>query len=290
MCVADFCQHGGTCDLTSVDTATIQVECSCTEGYSGPQCENNKSNYGIIAFVVVALFVLIFFYWRHRRNRKLFHVFISYRVATDADLARRICRRLSQVVLQEKMTIKCYLDQKDIESGTDWEASFMSGLKASCLYLPLISEPGTKGIEDVSVFDDVPDNFLLEIETALRMYRQKRIGILPLFVGTETRADTTAGDDSSVRFRGAVEKFSAFDCSRFPNGPSKTNKKTSVRSTMKQLFKIQGVFVGPLCSFTRRVSSCIIQQTTSVCSRKVFSACFCVWNRLVRSVAVGVGL
>eukprot|EP00041_Stephanoeca_diplocostata_P032536 m.1043934 g.1043934 ORF g.1043934 m.1043934 type:complete len:104 (-) comp24168_c0_seq34:3086-3397(-) len=80
MCVADFCQHGGTCDLTSVDTATIQVECSCTEGYSGPQCENNKSNYGIIAFVVVALFVLIFFYWRHRRNRKLFHVFISYRV------------------------------------------------------------------------------------------------------------------------------------------------------------------------------------------------------------------
>lgn len=66
------------------------------------------------------------------------------------------------------------------------------------MYLPLISEAGTKNIEDVSIFDDVADNFLLEIETALRMYRRKKIGILPLFVGTEATAAVDTSGDTGV--------------------------------------------------------------------------------------------
>ena len=76
------------------------------------------------------------------RPRKSYHVFISYRVASDAALARRVCRQLQGREVETGVALHCYLDQKDIESGTDWEKSFMTGLSRSCVYLPLVSDPG----------------------------------------------------------------------------------------------------------------------------------------------------
>lgn len=53
-----------------------------------------------------------------------------------------------------RVRCRCYLDQKDIESGVDWEVSFRTGLHRSCLFVPLVSVAGHKPIEDVSMFDD----------------------------------------------------------------------------------------------------------------------------------------
>eukprot|EP00041_Stephanoeca_diplocostata_P038221 m.1487200 g.1487200 ORF g.1487200 m.1487200 type:complete len:313 (+) comp25185_c1_seq7:3752-4690(+) len=139
---------------------------------------------------------------------------------------------VGRVTLRRMCWRRCYLDQKDIESGVDWEVSFRSGLHRSCLFVPLVSTAAHKPIEDVSMFDDRADNVLLEIETALQLHRRKRIGVLPLLVGTHG-ADNT------------YTPFDAFDVSRFPNGPSTTYKKHSVRDTMRQLFKFQGIFVPP---------------------------------------------
>lgn len=80
--------------------------------------------------------------------------------------------------------VTCYLDQKDIESGTNWETAFLTGLRRSCLFVPIVSTGACTPIEDVSIFDDKADNVLLEIETSLRLWKKKELGILPLLVGS----------------------------------------------------------------------------------------------------------
>lgn len=217
-CVQGFCANGGHCDVSSVKNN--QVTCSCTDGWSGARCEKQSHLLIILSSVLIVLLISFLLYRHWRRTKKMFHVFISYRVATDAALARRVCRSLCQHMIEPNMNIKCYLDQKDIEAGQNWEASFMSGLNTSCLYLPLISDAGIKPIEDVSTFNDAADNFLLEIESALQMFDKDKIGILPLFVGTDAEDDTIVNfknADNSTQFPKYIP-FDGFDVSRFPNG------------------------------------------------------------------------
>lgn len=160
-------------------------------------------------------------------------------MATDAALARRVRASLHGLALEENVEVRCFLDAFDIDEGSNWEKTFLNGLKRSCVFLPLVSAAAIKPIEDVSVFDDKADNLLLEYETALRLARQSRITILPLLVGT--LAEDGRGGTVESKFASTE-----FDVSRFPRGPSKTNSKRPVRETMRDLFKVQGLFVSPL--------------------------------------------
>lgn len=74
---------------------------------------------------------------------------------------------------------------------------------------------------------------------------------------------------------GVYLPFAAFDVSRFPNGPSKTNTKVSVRETMRQLFKFQGIFVPP-----DDVAADVVDDIVSHLSTKVrvcVCGCGCGW-------------
>eukprot|EP00040_Diaphanoeca_grandis_P036233 m.230330 g.230330 ORF g.230330 m.230330 type:complete len:1313 (-) comp33578_c0_seq2:27-3965(-) len=235
ICEQNYCNGNGICAVETFGVA----RCTCYGGYTGVQCATESINLAIVVPIIVvgvAIAVVLGYllYKRASRPIKTFHVFISYRVFSEASLARKIARKFREMELEENMKVECYLDQKNIESGTDWEKSFMEGLQRSCLFVPLISEQGTKPIESVGCFDEKADNLLMEYETALKMNKNDMIGIYPLLVG-------------SIDDLGKYEKFGPhnFDVTRFSNGPSTTRSDAPVRQTMKELFKFQGDFISP---------------------------------------------
>eukprot|EP00051_Salpingoeca_urceolata_P018621 m.263300 g.263300 ORF g.263300 m.263300 type:complete len:1146 (-) comp19240_c2_seq14:75-3512(-) len=241
ICVTEYCGVHGTCNGVTDQHAV----CKCQGGYSGSQCEQYSPSQSAMHAGTIAILVLVSFlgmiafgfggYYLHRRYKlqKTYHFFISYRVKTDAQLAARLCNTLQAQELDSKVTVRCFLDQNDIEEGADWEQQFSTALARSCVFLPIISAAAIKPIEEVSCFDETPDNLLFEYELALRLMQAKRVLVLPLLVGTVDNGEYVRFSDTE------------FDVSRFPNGPSRTNLKRSVRETMRQLFKIQGLFVDP---------------------------------------------
>eukprot|EP00040_Diaphanoeca_grandis_P013574 m.68693 g.68693 ORF g.68693 m.68693 type:complete len:1221 (-) comp23982_c0_seq1:202-3864(-) len=234
VCVEGYCSGHGTCSVTANGGG---ASCDCEASFYGVTCSEQVSAYTIpliLVGVIGVVGICVAVYLRWKRPVKTFHVFISYRVATEAALAREVVHVLNDLTVESDMFVVSYLDQKDIHSGSNWEESFLNGLNRSCMFVPLISAAGIQPIENVSMFDDKADNLLLEYETALRLHSKKQIGIYPLLVGT------TDNDGNYVKF--APENF---DVSRFPNGPSKTNRKAAVRETMRRLFKIQGDFISP---------------------------------------------
>jgi hypothetical protein len=88
--------------------------------------------------------------------------FISYRVATDADLAEKLYYALLS------KGYRPYLDKKCLEDGIDWKTGFRQGLIKSRFFLPLISRKGLTNIRDPAK-DHSHDNVLLEYEIALKV-------------------------------------------------------------------------------------------------------------------------
>lgn len=65
----------------------------------------------------VILIALIYYAWRRFDRRKLFHIFISYRVATDARLAEYLCFKLQQHFLSTGHRVRC------VHCMMQWDAS-----------------------------------------------------------------------------------------------------------------------------------------------------------------------
>jgi len=76
----------------------------------------------------------------------------------------------------------------------------------------------------------VKDNCMLEFETALRLYNEEKIDILPIFVGSN------AG--------GVYKKFNGFGF-KFPEHATATNPSGSIKATLMPFFKLQGIFLNP---------------------------------------------
>jgi hypothetical protein len=93
----------------------------------------------------------------HQRDTKVrYDIFISYRVATDADTARRLHDALKAVGLA------VFLDKDSIAGGADWRKAFLEGLQLSRIFVPLLSDAGLASIADVRP-DGHDDNCLLEV-------------------------------------------------------------------------------------------------------------------------------
>ena len=90
------------------------------------------------------------------------HVFISYRVAADRDLARRLYTELSAITLAATgQKLKVYLDQTRLEDGHRWDQGFMEGLSKSWVFVPVISVGSVSPMTAISNADDYCDNVLL---------------------------------------------------------------------------------------------------------------------------------
>jgi len=162
---------------------------------------------------------------------KSFHVFVSYRVATDAALAERVTDKLQQksVGTDSNCRFRCFLDKQNLKVGEEWKQGFLSGLRGSCLFMPLISKGALKPLKAKYMNPARADNLLLELEMALEMRKNNDIAIFPLFVGEN--------------INGTYSQFRAWGTEYADTPPE--GCKRSPKSILKDIFELQGSFCNP---------------------------------------------
>ncbi len=89
-----------------------------------------------------------------------YDIFISYRKDSERGTAARLHEALTQSGL------RVFWDERELEAGYGWLPGFLSGLRSSRLFVPLISSGGLAKMSDRSE-DHSEDFFLLELETAV---------------------------------------------------------------------------------------------------------------------------
>jgi hypothetical protein len=116
---------------------------------------------------------------------KMTHVFISYRVASDRQLARRLYDALSELSIDETgQRMRVYLDQTRLEDGQRWDSGFMQGLANSWVFVPIVSVGSVGPMVRLGQHEDWTDNVLLEWAAALELHQRGRLkAVLPLLVG-----------------------------------------------------------------------------------------------------------
>ena len=113
------------------------------------------------------------------------HVFISYRVASDRELARRLHDSLSALTIEETgQKLRVYLDATRLEDGQRWDTGFMEGLSKSWVFVPIVSSGCVQPMMGLSDVEDWCDNVLLEWTAALELHQRGTIkAVLPLLAG-----------------------------------------------------------------------------------------------------------
>ena len=91
-------------------------------------------------------------------------MFISYRVASERDLAQKLQLKLSTQKIGDR-NLSVFLDVECLNIGEDFEEEFLQGLQKSRLALLLISRESLVGIRENAASRQ--DNVLLEYEFAL---------------------------------------------------------------------------------------------------------------------------
>jgi hypothetical protein len=111
-------------------------------------------------------------------------VFISYRGASDRDLARRLYDSLSALTIEETgQKLRVYLDATRLEDGKRWDSGFMEGLSRSWVFVPIVSVGSVQPMMSLGLSEgeDWCDNVLLEWTAALELYQRGIIkAVLPL--------------------------------------------------------------------------------------------------------------
>ena len=110
-----------------------------------------------------------------------YHVFISYRARTEKALALQLYRALSTMTLQKtSQKLRVYLDQVCLEDGQRWDSGFMSGLAASWVVCPIVTNGALEMMQETET-RDTPDNVLLEWMGALELCSRGQVkAILPV--------------------------------------------------------------------------------------------------------------
>jgi hypothetical protein len=127
------------------------------------------------------------------------HVFISYRVASDRELARRLHDSLSEFTIEETgQKLRVYLDATRLEDGARWDTGFMEGLSKSWVFVPIVSVGCVQPMLGLSEVEDWCDNVLLEWTAALELHQRGTIkAVLPLLAG-----EGSFFDDAQAAFGG----------------------------------------------------------------------------------------
>jgi hypothetical protein len=66
-------------------------------------------------------------------------IFISYRVKTDSAIAQILFDELNNKTTAQGKLVTCYLDKVRLKDGEDWQKGFISGLRNSAIYIPIVS-------------------------------------------------------------------------------------------------------------------------------------------------------
>lgn len=112
-----------------------------------------------------------------------YDIFLSYRVASDKDIAEALYLKLSE------LGFRVWWDKESLEYGKNWEVSFIQGLARSDHFMPILSRGAINSEDKWQNFsqlepDSPCDNVLLEHRLALELHRRGQLGnIYPVLVG-----------------------------------------------------------------------------------------------------------
>jgi len=114
---------------------------------------------------------------RRLKTMNRFDVFLSYRVASDAELAQLLYYRL------RVQGVRVWWDKECLEVGQSWVEGFSNGLAACRYFVVLMSEAALAPL--TQLHDCSPcDNVLLEMQMALELKEKGRLsGLQPVLVG-----------------------------------------------------------------------------------------------------------
>lgn len=129
-----------------------------------------------------------------------YDIFISYRVASERELAPRLHDKLlSTAVLTFTASPRVYLDRESMKKGRSWEQSFIDGILSCRVFAPLCTWGTDRALGSVGRLTLLTaenmgvDSVLLEWVIALELHRQGRVKeVLPLLFGA------AAGDGFST--------------------------------------------------------------------------------------------
>ncbi|OQS03091.1 hypothetical protein THRCLA_21240 [Thraustotheca clavata] len=108
--------------------------------------------------------------------------FISYRVATEKDIAEKLYLHL------KSKGFNVFLDRMCLKNGEPWKDGFLRGLETSRVFLALVSEAALTRARDRNISHE-DDNLLLEYEVALRIATSKQLKIFPILVASNSNGN-----------------------------------------------------------------------------------------------------
>ncbi|KAJ3072909.1 hypothetical protein HDU98_002663 [Podochytrium sp. JEL0797] len=110
-------------------------------------------------------------HWREFAERK-YDYFISYRVSSDAPLAKEMYFRLRLMASNDRV----FLDSEKLKDGNDWTEGFSTGLKHSKIVVLIVSDGS---LERMKHANESQDNVLLEWENAILAAAEAQCAVLP---------------------------------------------------------------------------------------------------------------
>ena len=126
-----------------------------------------------------------------------YHVFISYRQASEKKLAKRLHDKLTAMQLKDNgQKLRVFLDAEKLRDGENWQSAFMEALANSWVCVPLVSTGSLERMTQLRCEDsgavtprDGPDNVLCEWMSALELFTRDKISsILPIRMTEGLRA------------------------------------------------------------------------------------------------------
>ena len=193
---------------------------------------------------------------RHRRVTGIVHgrggreeklrVFLSYRVASDANLVERLYGKL------RADGVEVWWDKKCLQTGQPWEQGFADGLCTCNVFVPVLSKAALAPFENLSVGNSC-NNVLLEYRMALELrQRGDTRAIVPILVG-EIKCDDDLGEKYCNFFDGGIPTCSDIAVKavqakliehlhRLGKGPTRLpNTSLTVKGTLSQITRSQVV-------------------------------------------------
>ncbi|KAJ3011247.1 UNVERIFIED_CONTAM: hypothetical protein HDU68_001770 [Siphonaria sp. JEL0065] len=117
-------------------------------------------------------------------NEREWDYFISYRVASDAVLAKELYFRLrigsSTDFPPTLPNDRVFLDAEKLKDGNNWTEGFATGLKHSKIVILIVSDGS---LERMKTANEFQDNVLLEWENAILAAAEGQCALIPIFVG-----------------------------------------------------------------------------------------------------------
>ncbi|KAK3261094.1 hypothetical protein CYMTET_29987 [Cymbomonas tetramitiformis] len=140
-------------------------------------------------------------------NTDTFHVFLSYRVSTEAWFVELLYEALRKRRINggRGPHTQVFWDKMCLQNGQPWEEGFMIGLTGSVVVVPILSLGSTEPLAKLPLAGDRVDNVLLEWMTSLALLNLHSTGvsaaavrsIFPVFMG-KLVDPLAAGETSSA--------------------------------------------------------------------------------------------